>query len=153
MKKLLAILAAVLALGSAPAFAQQGNITGAAKIVNTARVPGTAYSYGTRNETAKGLSCTFNQTADVGVPSTVISAEVEDAASGTWQTLGSAAAVNNLSTNGVPSNLMVYPGIATSSLPSGLVGVNLKVGAIWRLKQVITGGTSSTGTATCDLLN
>lgn len=144
------LIASVCLAVAVPAFAQQGNVIGAAKITNTARVPGTTYAIGTTNSSAKGVDCTFSQTAEVGTPSTVISLEVEDATSGTWQTLGSATAFAGLTGT---SKIQVYPGVAVSSLPSGYVAQSLKVGAIWRLKQVITGGTSSTGTASCDLLN
>lgn len=135
------------------ALAQQDNLTAVATITNTARVPGTTTVTGTRNSSAKGVQCTFQQTSEAGNPSTVISIEAEDVTSGQWQTMGSATAVTTSTAPPGTSVLQVYPGIQTSSLPTGVVGVGLKLPAVWRLKQVITGGTSTTGTASCDLLN
>ncbi len=146
-----ASLALMAALPAAPAGAQQqDNLTGVATITNTARVPGTAIAYGTPNTSAKGVFCTFSQTAEVGTPSTVISVDVEDSAGLVWQTLGSSGAFAGLTGN---VSIEVYPGAVATSVPSGLTVVGLKMPRIWRLRQVITGGTSSTGTANCDLLN
>lgn len=147
-------LAAVLAIAFFPAPArtqQQDNLTGVATITNTARVPGTVTQIGTRATTAKGVFCTFYQSAEVGSPSSVVSVEAEDSASGQWQALGSSSAVSIAS--GTNASILVYPGAVATSVPTGLTVVGLHIPAIWRLKQVITGGTSSTGSANCDLLN
>lgn len=146
-----AALSLMAALPIAPAEAQQDNLTGVATITNTAAVPGTTYAMGTPNTSAKGVFCTFKQASEVGSPSTVISVEAEDSASGAWQTLASAAAVS-IST-ATSSSVEVYPGAVATSVPTGLAIAGLKLPKIWRLKQVITGGTSSTGSANCDLLN
>lgn len=135
-----------------PALAQQGNIQGAARIINTARVPGTVTQAGTLNSSDSGVFCTFHQSAEVGNPSTVISVEVQDVVSSQWQVVGTAAAVTNSSSTGV-ATLLVYPGAVATSVPSGMAVFGLKVSAAWRLKQVITGGTSTTGSSACDLLN
>lgn len=146
-----ALAASLLILGAAPSVAQQNNITGAARITNTARVPGTYAVMGTPNLSGKGIYCTIYQSAEVGLPSTVVSVEVEDAASLTWQTFGSTAALD--STGATSKSVLVYPGAVATSVPTNLAIYGLKVPQIWRLKMVITGGTSTTGTADCDLLN
>ncbi len=154
MKRLIPSVAGMLcavlcAFVPASAYAQQDNLTGVAKITNTARVPGTTSVTGTRNTSASGVLCTFNQVSEIGDPSTVISVDAQDSASGAWQTLGTSSAV---ATPGASASIEVYPGAVATSVPSGLTVVGLKLPAIWRLRQVITGGTSSTGTANCDLL-
>ena len=127
-----------------------GNLTAVAKITNTARVPGTVTAAGPRNEFGRGVFCTFYQSAEAGTPSTVISVEAQDATSSQWQALGAAGAVTAI---GGQASIIVYPGAVATSVPSGLTVVGLKVPALWRLVQVITGGTTSTGSASCDLLN
>lgn len=148
----LALAVVALAYFAAPAVAEN-NLTGVAVITNTARVPGTETATPARNQSANGVYCTFRQSSESGNPSTVISVEVQDVTSGQWQALGSSTAVTTATASPGTASLMVYPGAVATSVPSGLVVSGLKVGALWRLKQVITGGTSTTGSASCDLLN
>jgi hypothetical protein len=126
----------------------QDNLTGVATITNSTAGPGTTSIIGTRNTAANGVMCTFNQTANVGTPSTVIYVDGEDSVSGAWQNLAASGAV----TTNVSASVEVYPGAVATSVPSGLAVAGLKLPAIWRLRQIITGGTSSTSTASCDLL-
>jgi hypothetical protein len=148
----LGLSAALLLPAPAPAQVQD-NITAAAVITNTAAVPGTVTVVGPRNTSSKGVFCVFQQVSESGNPSTVISVEAQDVTSGQWQAIGAATAVTTSTAAPGISTLEIYPGIQTASLPSGVVGVGLKLPAVWRLKQVITGGTSTTGSASCDLLN
>lgn len=142
----LALLATTAAVRAQPA----DNLSAVVTLTNTARVPGTVDTIAPVNSGGKGVYCVFNRTAEVGAPSTVISVQVEDATSGSWQTLGSAAAVTGATGSAA---LLIYPGAVATSVPSGLSVAGLKVSRIWRLRQVITGATSDTGSASCDLLN
>lgn len=153
MKRLLIFALAGLLTGLAQgANAQsQDNITGVATITATAQVPGTVTKVGTPNTSGKGVYCTYSQTTEIGGTSTVIYVDGEDSVSGGWQQLGasSAAAISGAQ----QESLEVYPGIQTASLPTGMAGSGLKVPQLWRLRLVVTGGTSATGTANCDFLN
>lgn len=142
-------LAAALLCSTAAFAQQQDNLTGVATITNTAQVPATISVIGARNSGAKGVFCTFNQTANAGSPSTVIYVDGEDSNSGAWQNLGSSAAV----TTNVSASVEVYPGAVATSVPAGLSVFGLKLPAIWRLREIITGGTTTTSSANCDLLN
>ena len=65
-------------------------------------------------------------------------------------TAASGAITNSASVNGV--RIEVYPGAVAASTPTGMVIAGLKLPRIWRVSEVITGGTSTTGTVGCDLL-
>lgn len=160
MKKLflaLVLTAAVaLAAFGTPSARAQGtdNLTAVVTITNTARVPGTLSVIAPRNTKGSGVWCTLYQSAEVGATSTVLRVSVEDATSGVWRTLGSTAALDSSISSTDPFvNIMVYPGAVATSVPTNTVVVGLKVPAIWRITQVITGGTSTTGSASCGLLN
>lgn len=149
---LFALAASALALAhvAAPLAQQQENLTGVATLTNTARAAGTAAVIGTPATTAKGVMCTFNQTAEASTPSTTISVEVEDSASQAWITLGTTAAFTGLTGS---RSIIVYPGAVATAVPSGVTIVGLHLPKIWRLSQtVVGGGATTTGTANCDLL-
>jgi hypothetical protein len=95
--------------------------------------------------------CTFNQTASSGTPSTTFSIQGYDAASNTYQSLVTSAAIT---TNNTPTKLVVYPGSVATAVPTGMVIAGLHLPRFWRVQQVIagTGGPAITGTIGCDLL-
>lgn len=124
-------------------------------LTNTARVPGTYNSAQQNNPAWTGVMCTLNQTAVTGT-STVFSIQFLDSASGLWQTLVSSAAITTAVNT--PTTIMVAPGIQTSSttpispLPTNMVVQPLRLPRFWRVQEVITGGTSTTGTIGCNVL-
>lgn len=117
---------------------------------NSAAAAGTVNGPDIQNLSYKGAICTLNMTAEAGNPSTVFSIQMKDTVSNTYQKLVSSGAITALNT---PTSIVVYPGIQTSSLPTGMVGISLKLPAWWRVGETITGGTSMTSTTGCDGLN
>lgn len=110
------------------------------------------------NYSGKGVKCTYNHTNESGAPSVTLAIQGYDAASASYQTLASnTTAFNNLaSATTMPATLYAYPGIQTSSLPTGVVtgSTSLVVPRLWRV-QVVISGTSSpavTYTVGCDQL-
>lgn len=145
---------AIVAALSAPAKAQnqsaEFNRALGPILNNSAQVAGTYNSADIQNITYKGAICTLNMSAEAGNPSTVFSIQMKDTVSLTYQKLVSSGAITALNT---PTSIIVYPGIQTSSLPTGMVGINLKLPAWWRVGETITGGSSMTSTTGCDGLN
>lgn len=141
------VFAQVPAIGPPPY-----NVDLGALLTNTARVPGT-YNSATQNNLAyQGVMCTMNQTAVTGT-STVFSIQFLDTASGLWQTMVSSAAITTAVNT--PTSIVVAAGLQTSSttpiagLPSLMVTMGLKLPRSWRVQEVVTGGTSTTGTIGC----
>jgi hypothetical protein len=89
-----------------------------------------------------GVLCTFNMSAASGSPSTTFGIQFLDSASNTWQTLVTSGAITSTAT---PTSIVVAPGIQTSSLPSAMVAIQLKLPRFWRITEA---NTVSTTTAT-----
>lgn len=152
------VIAAVLLLGlpavalaQVPSVPPPYNVELGAVITNSARAPGTVTSSQQDNLAYNGVECVFNQTAVASVPSINFSIQAYDAASAQYQTFLTSSAIAG-ATN-TPQMLMVYPGIQTSSLPSGVAAVNLKLPRKWRVSQTVANtGATTTGTIGCTLL-
>lgn len=110
------------------------------------------------NYNGRGVKCTYNHTNESGSPSVTLAIQGYDAASASYQTLASnTTAFNHLaSATTMPATLYAYPGIQTSSLPTGVVtgSTSLVVPRLWRVQVTIAGtsGPAVTYTVGCDLL-
>ena len=115
----------------------------------TAAAPATADSSIINNLLWSGIQCKYNRTAQSGSPSTVVSIMAYDAASATFTTWLSTSA----QTATGESTLQIYPGIQTSSLPSGMVALNLALPRYFKVRVATTGSnTTHTAKLGCDLL-
>lgn len=151
----LLLLTGLLLIPLSPLFAQsQGytNLPLGAVLTNTARVPGSYASSTMINAAGNGLFCTLTQTSEVGNPSTVFTIDTLNAVTNTWQTVATSAAVDNTA-NASGKSVILYPGAVASSVPTGLAVFGLKLPYRYRINEVVTGGTSTTGSINCDLLN
>ena len=119
-------------------------------ITNTAAGAGTVLVGPLQNIAYNGIVCTFNQASHTGTPSTTIEIDAFDAASGLFVPYVTSGAIT---ADATPTQIAVYPGIQTATLPAGMVAINLKLPRYFRVKQVIGGTTPGvTGTVGCDLL-
>lgn len=159
MKRML-VLAGLLAFIAGSALAQTPsipppyNVPLGAVITNNNQGIGTVNSALQNNVAYNGIICTFNSTSKSASPNATISIQMQDSASATFQSLVTSGTISLTAT---PTSVVIYPGIQTSSLPSGMVAFNGRLPRFWRLQQVITsgGGASPTivaGTVGCDLL-
>lgn len=100
----------------------------------------------------KGVICTVNQSAQSGSASASAVVQMYDTASATWQNVSPALITS--ATPNTPASVVVYPGIQTTSLPTGWVSISMALPKYWRVSEVIGGATNSTftGTVGCDLL-
>lgn len=129
---------------------QPYNVELGAVITNGARAPGTVTTAKLQNLAYNGVECTFNQASASGSPSTTFSVQMYDSASNTYQSLATSGAITGTAT---PTTVVVYPGIQTSSLPTGMVALNMHLPLFWRVSQTVTGAnTTTTGTIGCNLL-
>lgn len=99
------------------------------------------------NTWEKGISCTFNQSAHTGTPSTVFTVQQKDTASGQYTTVLTSTAVTT--SDNSPSTVTMFPAAPVTSTTSA----NGQLLANWRVSTVI-GGSSPvvTGTLGCVLL-
>jgi hypothetical protein len=138
------------ALAQVPSSVPPYNTDLGALITNTLRVPATTNTADQTNSQWTGVICTFNMSASSGSPSSTIAIQMKDSASASYQTLATSGAITALST---PTSVVVGSGIQTSSLPSGMVALNMRLPRLWRVQQVISGaGTAVTGTVGCNML-
>lgn len=122
-------------------------------IQNTLQVPATItrffQSYG-----ARGIVCTFNESAGSGSPNETIEVDAFDAASQTYQQLVVSGTISAANT---PTKIELYPGIAQTHAVTGMVSQALNMPRFFRIKEVVTdqgsGGAAVTATVGCDLLN
>jgi hypothetical protein len=144
------IFAGPLARAQVPSVPPPYNVDLGALITNSARAPATVTSAQQDNLAYHGAECTFNQSAASGSSSTVFSIQFYDSASNTYQTLVTSGAITASAT---PTTIVVYPGIQTSSLPTGMVALNMDLPRKWRVSQTNSGAnTTTTGTIGCNLL-
>ncbi len=124
-------------------------------ITNTLQTVGVVTSNIITNLQAQGVYCTLNQTESSGSPRTTIEVDAYDEASGLYAVWATAPASPAAFTN--PVSIMISPGIAVASLPSGMVAQNLHMPRFFRVKETITDagntGAAATGTVGCELLN
>lgn len=112
---------------------------------------GTTNSSDVINYDGGGVVCRFVATTSSGSPSAVFNIQSYDAATASYRTMLSSAAIT---TPTGESTMMVYPGIQTSSLPSNWASISLKMPRVWRLQAVVTGATTAiTGIAGCQNLS
>lgn len=153
----IAALVAAVALYLAPlaAFAQVPsnpapyNVDLGALITNALRVPGTVTTSNQANTNWKGVTCTFAETVQSGSTTKAFSIEAYDTATNSYRSLGTAtitAYAGPGAAPGTPFTLSIYPGIATSSLPTNVTGVSLHLPRWWRLSQTISGTGVTTAT-------
>lgn len=119
-------------------------------ITNSARTAGTVTSSQQTNLDKNGVACRFVQTVASGSPSTTFSIQGYDAATESYISLVTSGAI----TGTTPTEIVVYPGIQTSSLPTAMVAISLHLPRVWRLTQTI-GGTqtpASTSKIGCNML-
>jgi hypothetical protein len=123
------------------------------------RVPGTYNSSDILLSGARGVICTFNQTANVPTPSTVVNVQIKDPASttlgtNTYVTVASTTAVTtaNAAAGTTQAGIIVYPGAQTTGLPTGFVGISLPTPLRMRVQMVIGGTGSSTAVVGCSTI-
>ena len=121
-----------------------------AVITLTAQGAATVNSSDQSNLYDAGVRCTFNQTAHTGTPSSTLAIQFKDVATGTYQSLATSGAITADST---PTTVVVYPGMQTASLPTGMVAHGGAVGRVWRAQVVVAGTTPGvTAKVGCELL-
>lgn len=113
---------------------------------------GTVTSATQTNLDKVGVVCTYAQTASSGSPSTTMSIQSYDAATASWNTMLSTAAIAN-PTSGAPYAAELRSGVAVSSLPTNMVAQSLALPRTWRVQTVTTGSQASiTAKVGCNLL-
>lgn len=151
----LAALAQVPSIPPAPYNVPQTNPSAATPQVNKVFTdvlvgPGTYDSNIINNLAYNGVVCTYNRTTTSGSMSTALSILAYDSASGafvSWLTTSTTQALT------ATLQAMIYPGIQTSSLPAGMVAINLKLPRFFKVRLVNTGASmNETSTVGCDLL-
>lgn len=114
-------------------------------------VAGTTNSADVINHDGNGVVCRFVATTSSGSPSAVFNIQSFDAATASYRTMLSSAAI--VTPTG-EATLMVYPGAVATSMPSLWTVAGLKLPRVWRIQAVVTGATTAiTGIAGCQLLN
>ena len=123
-------------------------------ITNTARAASTVTSNIISNLASRGVICTYNQTAHAGGsgPSTTIEIDAYDAASVSFQQWVVSGAIT---ADNTPTSIVIAPGVQTSSLPTGMVALNMHAPNFFRVKETVAGTSTPTvtGTVGCTLLN
>jgi hypothetical protein len=109
-----------------------------------------ASNYTTQTNLAwTGALCTFNMSAASGSASTTFGIQFLDSASATWQTLVTSGAITATAT---PTSIVVAPAIQTSSLPSGMVAIQMRLPRFWRVTETNTvSNTTATRTIGCNV--
>lgn len=121
-----------------------------AVLTNAAAGAGTVTSNIIQNLAYAGVLCTFNQSAHTGTPSTTIEIDAYDEASASFQKLVISGAIT---ADATPTSILVYPGAALTTTPTGMVLEAIKLPRYFRVKEVIAGTTPGvTATIGCDLL-
>lgn len=120
-------------------------------ITNAGATVGTVSSASQTNTYHKGVICTFNMSAHTNSPSTTVVVQGFDPISSSWYTMGTSGAIT---ADATPTSLMVYPGIQTASLSTGMTGFGVHLPRRWRVQNVLAGTTPVvTSTTGCELLN
>lgn len=123
-------------------------------ITNTLQTVGTVSTNIGNNLAYGGIICTYNQTASSGTPKEQLAVDAYDEASGQYVQWAIAPASAAAFT--APVSIEIFPGIQTSTLPTGMVALNLHLPRFFRVREIITDagstGAAVTGTVGCDLL-
>lgn len=132
------------------------NVDLGALITNSLRTASTVQSATQTNLNWRGVLCKFLETVSSGTPSTTFSIQSYDAATASWQTLATSGAVT--STTGNPASILIYPGAAMTTTPSGWVLNAIYLPRTWRINQVVGSGAGAASPATtskigCNYLN
>lgn len=120
-------------------------------LTNTAQGAATVSSNIIQNLAYAGVICTFNQSAHTGSPSITFGIDYYDEASAKFQQLVISGAI---SADATPTSVVVYPGAALTTTPTGMVLEALKLPRYFRVREVVAGTATptTTGTIGCDLL-
>jgi hypothetical protein len=161
MNKLLSLVAALcllplVALAQAPPAQSvyEYKAETAAVFASAARPPATYNSNDLLLWGARGIICTFNQTANSGAPSTTMALQFKDPAlAATYYTVATTTAITttNATAGTTQAGIIAYPGFAGTP-PTGFVGVNIAAPLRARVQMVIGGTGSSTGQVGCTTL-
>lgn len=155
LRKLL-VAAGLISVFVLPAFAQVqdnldlGNLA-AAVTSSTPLAAGTTNFTPTPNSQGKGALCQLHQVSSAGSATLTYAIQTQDAASNTWNSLITSSSITAVT----DTWLAVYPGMQTSSLPSGWTAISLHLPRVWRI-QAVVGGTGTPQwniTIGCNLLN
>jgi 4-amino-4-deoxy-L-arabinose transferase-like glycosyltransferase len=120
-------------------------------LASVLRAPGTYNSADMLLSGARGIICTFNQTANVPTPSTTVALQFKDPTiASTYYTVATTAAVTttNATVGTTQAGIIAYPGFSGTP-PTGFVGVNIAVPLRARIQMVIAGTGSSTAQVGC----
>lgn len=121
------------------------------KVITLTASSGTVNSGILNNIAYKGVICTFNQTAHVNTPSSLMSIRYYDSASGLEQQLVVSGAIT---ADNTPTSVLVYPGAVLTTTPTGMVLQSIHLPRYFKVRVVTTGSSATTtGTVGCDLLN
>ena len=151
-----AVVTAPIPLAAAPNPPVSGyppNVDIGAVVTNTLRTAGTFTAEpGTANTQWRGVLCTLKVATESGSPSTTFSIQGYDSANAIWQTIATSGAVTG-TTN--PGAVLIYPGAALTTTPTGWVLNAVHLPPRWRVSQTIggTGGPAITGKVGCSYLN
>lgn len=152
----LALAAAPLPVRAQPVPSVPGpyNIDLGAVLASAQRVAGTYNSANQSNLAYRGVVCTLSQTLSSGSPSTTFAIQGYDAATATWETLKSSAAITGYpsDTAGVPYPVAVLPGIAVSSLPTNYAAQNVPLPRVWRVQMVVGSGSGASTPASTNVV-
>lgn len=148
------ILVAVLALLALPVLAQSAATInaltpmtrdlGAIKTLTAA----TAATYTSADQTGYNVSriaCVFNESTSVGSPTVVFTIQNKDYVSSTYYDLVSSATLQTVTSMPVA----LYAGAGVDTVAN--VGAGKPIARYWRVKAVVAGSTSVTGTIGCSV--
>ena len=94
-----------------------------------------------------GLMCTIGQVTSTGGPTTTIAVQAFDSIANAYQTIGISGSITT-----PVGSLMVYPGAVNGSPPTGLTISGVAVPRVWRVQQVVSGGTGLASKINCNVL-
>lgn len=99
-----------------------------------------------------GVECTINTSAMSGSPSISFDIQEFDSASNSWLTLAASGQDLGRTVNN-PAKVEVYPGIQTTSLPTGFsAAVSLHLPRVWRARVAVSKGTAAGSVAAATTL-
>lgn len=111
----------------------------------TAHAAGTVNSSDQSGYNVSRVTCTFNQSAHTGTPSTTFKIQNKDAASGLYTDLITSAAITGDAT---PGAIHAGAGVATTAN----IGAGVPIAATWRVASIIAGSSPVvTGTVGCSV--
>lgn len=144
----------IVTMAGSPGPQLMGNMSLGAIITNSLATAGDVTSTQFINHDGKGITCTYNQTAESGSPNVTFKIQAYDAASNAYHDILSSGTIVPATDGTSTKHLTVYPGILASALPTNYTGINLHMPRAWRVVQTVSGtsGPAVTGTVGCDVL-